>query len=122
MDSHCRFTLRCHMKTEPLILALDDEPGILRLLKLELDAQGFHVVTASSGAEALRLAEEQRPDLLLLDIMIPELSGLEIMRSLRERMNTPVILLTGKDQEIDKVRGLEVLCAPWLSVATAVRV
>jgi len=95
------------MKTEPLILALDDEPGILRLLKLELDAQGFHVVTASSGAEALRLAEEQRPDLLLLDIMIPELSGLEIMRSLRERMNTPVILLTGKDQEIDKVRGLE---------------
>lgn len=95
------------MKTEPLILALDDEQGILRLIKLELSAQGFRVVTASTGAEALQLAEEQRPDLVLLDILVPELSGLDVMRLLRERLNTPVILLTGRDQEIDKVRGLE---------------
>lgn len=95
------------MTTEPLILALDDEAGILRLIKLELGAQGFRVVTASTGVEALAIAEEQRPDLVLLDILVPELSGLEVMRLLRERLNTPVILLTGQDQDIDKVRGLE---------------
>jgi two-component system KDP operon response regulator KdpE len=95
------------MTAEPLILALDDEPGILRLLKLELSAQGFRVLTTSTPAEALRLAEEQRPDMILLDILMPELNGLEVMRSIRERGNTPVILLTAKDQDADKVRGLE---------------
>jgi DNA-binding response OmpR family regulator len=95
------------MTAEPLILALDDEPGILRLLKLELSTQGFRIITASTPEEALRLAEEQRPDLILLDILLPELSGLEVMRSIRERANTPVILLTAKDQDADKVRGLE---------------
>ncbi len=91
----------------PLILALDDEPGILRLLKLELSTHGFRVLTAANATETLRLAEEQRPDLVLLDILMPELSGLEVMRALRERSNTPIILLTAKDMDIDKVRGLE---------------
>jgi len=95
------------MTTEPLILALDDEPGILRLLKLELTAQGFRVITASTGEEMLRLAEEQRPDLALLDILMPDLNGLELIRTLREHANLPIILLTAKDQEMDKVLGLE---------------
>ena len=95
------------MSTEPLILALDDEPGILRLIKLELTALGFRIITASTGEEMLRLAEEQRPDLALLDILMPDLNGLDLIRSLRERANLPIILLTAKDQEIDKVRGLE---------------
>ena len=58
------------MSTEPLVLAVDDEAGILRLIKLELTTQGFRVVTASSGEEALRMAEEQRPDIALLDIVM----------------------------------------------------
>ncbi len=95
------------MTPEPLVLAVDDEAGILRLMKLELTAQGFRVITASSGEEALRLAEEQRPDIVLLDIVMPEMTGLEVMRKLREQMNTPVILVTAKDSDIDKVRGLE---------------
>ena len=95
------------MTTEPLILAVDDEPGILRLLKLELASQGFRVVTAADGDEALRIAEEQRPDILLLDIMMPDMTGYEVMRKVREQSPAPVILVTARDSDTDKVRGLE---------------
>jgi DNA-binding response OmpR family regulator len=95
------------MTAEPLILAVDDEIGILRLIKLELSSQGFRVVTAGGGEEALRLAEQQRPDIAVLDIVMPDMSGLEVMRKLRERTSIPIILLTAKDNDADKVRGLE---------------
>ena len=95
------------MSTEPLLLAVDDEAGILRLIKLELTAQGFRVMTTSDPEEALRLAEERRPDAILLDIVMPEITGLELMRRIRERANTPIILVTAKDKDQDKVRGLE---------------
>jgi two-component system KDP operon response regulator KdpE len=88
-------------------MAVDDEPGILRLIKLELSTQGFRVVTAENGESALRTAEEDRPDIALLDIMMPDISGLELMRKLRERSSIPIILLTAKGGETDKVRGLE---------------
>lgn len=95
------------MASEQLILAVDDEPGILRAVKLELSSQGFRVITASEGAEALKLAEQYRPDLVLLDIVMPDSNGLEVMRELRERTDTPIILLTAKRSDSDKVRGLE---------------
>jgi two-component system KDP operon response regulator KdpE len=95
------------MAVEPLILAVDDEAGILRLIKLELSSQGFRVIVAGDGEEALRLAEQQRPDIVILDIVMPNMSGLEVMRRLRERTSIPVILLTAKDHDEDKVRGLE---------------
>jgi two-component system KDP operon response regulator KdpE len=95
------------MAVEPLILAVDDEAGILRLIKLELSSQGFRVIVAGEGEEALRMAEQQRPDIVILDIVMPEMSGLEVMRRLRERTSVPVILLTAKDHDEDKVRGLE---------------
>ncbi len=92
---------------QPLVLAVDDEVGILRLLKSELEAQGFRVITSRAGDEGLRLAEEQRPDVVLLDLLMPEMSGLEFMRQLKERSNTPVILVTAKDSDGDRVRGLD---------------
>lgn len=95
------------MGTEQMILAIDDEPGILRVIKLELSAQGFRVLTAGNGEEGLRMAEEHRPDLVLLDIVMPEMTGLEVMRELRERSNVPIIMLTAKRSETDKVMGLE---------------
>src|SRR5688572_2429483 len=95
------------MAVEPLILAVDDESGILRLIKLELSSQGCRVIVANDGEEALRLAEQQRPDIVILDIIMPDMSGLEVMRRLRERSGVPVILLTAKDHYEDKVRGLE---------------
>lgn len=95
------------MSTDPLLLVVDDEAGILRLMKLELSAQGFRVVTASDGDQAIAMAEDHRPDAVLLDVMMPGLSGLEVMRKLRERSNVPVLLVTAKDKDTDKVRGLE---------------
>lgn len=95
------------MANEPMVLAVDDEAGILRLIKLELAGQGFRVVTASSGEEALTVAEEQRPDIVLLDVIMPGMTGLETLRAIRERWHIPVILVTARDREIDKVRGLE---------------
>lgn len=95
------------MTTEPLLLVVDDEAGILRLMKLELSAQGFRVITATNGEDAITVAEEQRPDAILLDVMMPGLSGLEVMRRLRERSNVPILLVTAKDKDTDKVRGLE---------------
>ncbi|HEX5141304.1 MAG TPA: response regulator transcription factor, partial [Dehalococcoidia bacterium] len=95
------------MNNEPLILAVDDEPGVLRLIKLELSSQGLRVVTASDGEEAMRIAEQQRPDMVILDIMMPDISGLEVMRRMRERSSVPIILLTAKDHDQDKVKGLD---------------
>jgi two-component system KDP operon response regulator KdpE len=88
-------------------MAVDDEAGILRLIKLELADQGYRVITAGDGEEALKLAEEQRPDIVLLDLMMPEMTGMETMRRLREQTNAPIILVTAKDTDRDKVSGLE---------------
>jgi two-component system KDP operon response regulator KdpE len=95
------------MTPEPLVLAVDDEAGILRLMKLELTSQGFRVITAANGDEALKLVEEQRPDAVLLDVIMPEMTGHEVMRRIREQMNVPIIMVTAKDSDQDKVRGLE---------------
>jgi two-component system KDP operon response regulator KdpE len=103
------------MTNAPLVLAVDDEAGILRLIKLELTNQGFRVVTAEGGEAGLKMAEEQRPDIALLDIVMPDISGLELMRKLRERTNLPVILLTAKGSDADKVRGLEMGADDYLA-------
>jgi two-component system KDP operon response regulator KdpE len=86
-----------------LILAVDDEAGILRLIRLELTSQGFRVIIANDGEEALRLAEQQRPDIVVLDIVMPDMSGLEVMRRLRERMSVPA----GADQVV-RVANIEI--------------
>ena len=93
--------------SEPLILAIDDEPALLRLIKLELSAHGFRVLTAPGGAAGVRMEEEHRPDVVLLDVSMPEMDGFEVMRQLRDRTNVPIILLTARGSDTDKVRGLE---------------
>lgn len=95
------------MQNEIRVLAVDDEPAILRLIKLSLRDQGHEVITARTGAEALDLAEQLRPDVAVLDIVMPDTSGIELMRQLRERASMPVILVTAKDTDADKVRGLQ---------------
>jgi DNA-binding response OmpR family regulator len=95
------------MTAEPLVLAVDDEPGILRLIQLELSALGFRVITAGSAEDAMPIVENQRPDIILLDILLPGAGGIEALRAMRERWPIPVILVTAKDRELDKVRGLE---------------
>ncbi len=95
------------MNPEPVVLVADDEAGILRLLRLELSGQGFQVITATSGHQALDLLEEQRPDVVILDIMMPDMSGLEVMRRSRQHTTTPIILLTARGSDRDRVNGLE---------------
>lgn len=92
------------------ILVVDDEPFIVELVKFNLESAGYEVITASDGHEALKLIEKDHPDLIILDIMLPGIDGMEICRALRFKMQTkdiPVILLTAKTGEIDKVLGLE---------------
>jgi two-component system KDP operon response regulator KdpE len=93
--------------TPQLVLAIDDEPGILKVVKMELTDDGFRVLTASSGREGLSLSEKHRPDLVLLDIVMPDMSGIDVLRQLRERSTVPVIMLTARRDDADKVRGLE---------------
>jgi len=95
------------MSTQPLVLVADDEPRITKLVALSLGGEGFRVVTAESGEEALRKAEEIRPDVVLLDVVMPDLDGIEVMRLLRERRALPVILLTAKGSTADKAKGLD---------------
>ena len=89
-------------------LIAEDDPGIQLSLKDEFESEGYQVFTANDGEKGLKMIKEQKPDLIILDIMLPELDGYEVCKKLRrEGDNTPIIMLTVKDQEIDKVLGLE---------------
>jgi DNA-binding response OmpR family regulator len=90
-----------------LILVAEDNPKQLKLVYFNLEREGYRVVTASDGVNALKLAEAQKPDLLVLDIMMPGLDGIEVCRRVREFSTAPIILLTAKDAEEDKVLGLD---------------
>lgn len=89
------------------IMVVDDEPRLISLLEAYLSQEGFHVVTASNGREALFLARQEKPDLIILDILMPEMDGYEFMRLHRKERETPIILLTAKVEEDDKIIGLE---------------
>ncbi len=91
----------------PRILLADDEQSIQTLLSYPLQKDGFEVVRASDGREALARFAEQPFDLVVLDVMMPQLDGLEVCRRLREKSSVPIIMLTAKTEEIDKVLGLE---------------
>jgi len=95
------------LSTQPLVLVADDEPRITKLVSIALQAEGFRVVTADGGEDALRKAEEVRPDVVLLDLVMPDLDGIEVMQQLRDRRPVPVILLTAKGATADKAKGLD---------------
>ncbi len=89
------------------ILVVDDEQPIADILKFNLEKEGYEVVCAYDGDEAIELAEAENPDLILLDIMLPYRDGNEVCREIRKTKTVPIIMLTAKDSEIDKVLGLE---------------
>ena len=94
---------------KPLILIVEDEVDLVTLLQYNLEKEGFRTINATDGEEALLLAREQRPSLMLLDWMLPVLSGIEVCRQLRRNVETqsiPIIMLTARSDEADKVRGL----------------
>jgi DNA-binding response OmpR family regulator len=89
------------------ILIVDDEPDILEPLRYALERDGFAVRTATDGEKALELARRERFDVVVLDVMLPTLSGLDVCRELRHESDVPIIMLTARDDEIDRVLGLE---------------
>jgi DNA-binding response OmpR family regulator len=89
------------------ILVVDDEPTLRETLADGLETEGYRVVTAADGREALTRFRAERPDLIVLDLMLPELSGVEVCRIVRAESPVPILMLTAKDSEVDKVVGLE---------------
>ena len=89
------------------ILIVEDDPNILEALKYNLGKEGYDTLTAIDGVQALELARANKPDLIILDIMLPRMSGFEVCRIVRKEMAVPIIMLTARDDEIDKVTGLD---------------
>ena len=89
------------------ILIVEDDPNILEALKYNLGKEGYDTLTAIDGAQALEAARANKPNLIVLDIMLPKMSGFEVCRILRKEMAVPILMLTARDDEIDKVTGLD---------------
>jgi DNA-binding response OmpR family regulator len=92
----------------PRILVVDDEPTLVATLRFNLEREGYEVLTASDGEEALRLARETRPDLVILDLMLERMHGFEVCRVLRRESRVPIIILTARADEVDRIVGLEI--------------
>ena len=90
------------------VLVVEDDRNLLDTLKYDLRGEGYKVIAASDGAEAIDIARRERPDLVILDIMLPKLSGFEVCRILRKEMTVPIVMLTAKTDEVDKIVGLEI--------------
>lgn len=103
------------------ILIVEDEPALQETLAYNLTRQGYETYTAGDGRKALDLARTSKPDLIVLDIMLPELDGFEVCRILRQEMNVPIIMLTARDDEIDRVIGLEMGADDYLTKPFSVR-
>lgn len=90
------------------ILIVEDDQNLLATLKYNLLKEGYHVITAVDGAQALEIARSEKPELIVLDVMLPKLSGFEVCRILRKEMTVPILMLTAKTEEVDKIVGLEI--------------
>ena len=90
------------------VLVVEDEPSLVDTLEYSLTRQGYEVRTATDGAKALELARKEQPDLVVLDVMLPSLDGFEVCRILRQEMSVPILMLTARTDEVDKIVGLEV--------------
>jgi len=103
------------------ILVVDDEQSIVDLLTFNLKKEGYDVVAANDGEEALTKTESENPDLILLDVMLPKMDGFTVCRKVREKKTTPIIMITAKEEEVDKVLGLELGADDYLTKPFSVR-
>ncbi len=104
-----------------LILVLDDEPKVARLARDYLEKNGFRVIIASDGQSALTVARREKPDLVILDLMLPQIDGREVCRILRRESDVPIIMLTALSEEIDQVTGLEIGADDYITKPFSVR-
>jgi DNA-binding response OmpR family regulator len=103
------------------VLVVEDEPTLLETLAYNLGRQGYQVETAMDGEAALQIARQTQPNLIVLDIMLPKLDGFEVCRIIRQEMNVPIIMLTARDDEIDRVIGLEMGADDYMSKPFSMR-
>ncbi len=97
------------------ILLVDDDPVLIDTLRYRLSQEGFEIITAGDGVRGLDLARREHPDLLVLDLMLPELDGFDVCRILRRDFNVPILMLTARENEMDKVMGLELGADDYLT-------
>ena len=103
------------------ILVVDDEKNIVDIIAFNLKKEGYRVMTAANGEEAVFLALNENPDLILLDVMMPKMDGYEACKRIREKTNTPIIMLTARAEEVDKVLGLELGADDYVTKPFGVR-
>lgn len=99
----------------PRILLVDDEVTLLKGLKLSLEREGFVILTAESGKQALQIVDAEQPDLVVLDLMLPEVDGFEVCKAIRQSSTVPIIMLTARGEDIDKILGLEIGADDYLT-------
>jgi DNA-binding response OmpR family regulator len=109
------------MDSTDKILVVEDEPSLVETLQYNLARQGYQVCTATDGLAALDVARREKPDAIILDVMLPGIDGFEVCRILRREMNAPILMLTARDDEIDKVVGLEVGADDYLTKPFSMR-
>jgi two-component system KDP operon response regulator KdpE len=97
------------------VLVADDEPRLVDVVRLNLEIEGYHVIAASNGLEALERLKSNLPDLVVLDVMMPEMDGFETLRRIREVSSVPVLMLTVRSEESDRIRGLEIGADDYLT-------
>ena len=103
------------------VLIVDDEKTIVDMLQYNLEKEGYHTLEANDGEEAVKIALEQKPDLVLLDIMLPKMDGLAVCKRIRQTMNIPILMISAKDEEIDKILGLELGADDYITKPFSVR-
>ena len=103
------------------ILIVDDEKMILNLLSCNLLKEGYNVIEATDGLEAISVAQEKKPDLILLDVMLPKLDGLSVCKRIKNMMNIPILMVTAKDEELDKIVGLELGADDYITKPFSIR-
>lgn len=103
------------------ILIVEDEKHLVKVLKYNLEKEGYRVVTAGDGEAGLQSCRSEKPDLLILDIMLPKLDGFEVCKAVRQEAKTPILMLTAKDTEVDKVLGLELGADDYVTKPFSVR-
>ncbi len=106
---------------DKLILVVDDEAPIVDILNFNLTKSGYRVIVAYDGEEGYNLAISEKPDLILLDVMLPKMDGFEVCRKIRDKQQTPIIMLTARDEEVDKVLGLELGADDYMTKPFSVR-
>ncbi len=109
------------MDYKKTILIVDDEKMILNLLSCNLIKEGYNVIEATDGVQAISMAQEKKPDLILLDVMLPKIDGLSVCKRVKNMMNVPILMVTARDEELDKILGLELGADDYITKPFSIR-